>query len=247
MNRRALIIFSPNSDPENILVGPNSDNDNYRDYLMSRAGGNWRSSEIVSMEDPDSGQVLAAIRKLTREIDFTLTIFTGHGFVDPSNNVQYLVLNDVSIPIIKLANKADRQAIIIDACRGYYRPYSEEIMKAFSDIYESQVGVTGSTRELYDDAVMRADKGITVLYAATESESALDTDNGGAYLLSLLKAAELWEEKDKSNLVLDLKRAHQIAVNYLQETFITGQTPSMNVEKRKIHFPFSVKFAPLNG
>ena len=119
-------------------------------------------------------------------------------------------------------------------------------MKSFSEIYESNVGIAGSTRTLFDDAVMRADEGWSILYAASENQSALDTDDGAAYLISLLRAAEVWERKNKRSLVLTLKEAHDFAAEYVLDNFDTTQEPAMNGEKRVSHYPFSVKFASLH-
>jgi len=246
MKRSALIIYCPNANPEKPLAGPPVDNDNFVDFLTSKAGGNWRASEILSLEDPDSKEVLAAVEKHHAESDYTFTIYTGHGFIHKETKRQYVELPDLSIPIIKLKSMADRQTLIVDSCRGEYPPQPGEIMKAFSDIYESHVGIAGSTRKLFEDAVLDADEGWSILYAARRNQSALDTDDGAAYLISLLKAAEVWEKRDKKNLVMTLEEAHDFAKQYVVDNFETMQEPMMNGEKRITHFPFSVKFASLH-
>jgi hypothetical protein len=152
---------------------------------------------------------------------------------------------DDNISISNLISNAKRQSLIIDACRGYYSP-TEEILKCLTESHQYFSGDPFSTREIFDRAVLRAEEGLTVLYAASKNQTALDTDNGAAYLLSLLRIAELWETNDKKNNILNLKVTHDFATKYVSTQFDTIQVPTMNREKRLRHFPFAVKVTSLS-
>lgn len=244
MKRRALIIYCDKTGSGS-LIGPVCDNSNFIDYLTSYAGGEWRESEIMSLQNPTSDEVADSVNNFLHNADYTFTIFSGHGFVNTDNNyMQFVELYDKDISILKLKSNADRQTLIVDACRGFYSPTKEALTKGFSDLYENLERSHLSTRKLFDQAVLSAEQGWTVLYAASENESALDTDEGGAYLLSLLKASEHWEQADKKNNVLPLNEAHERAKIYLQNAFATIQRPIINNEKRRTHFPFAVKGTP---
>lgn len=245
MKRRALIIYCTDTDSGH-LNGPKYDNDNLRYHLTSNLGGNWRDDEILSLPNPTSQQVFIAVTQFLNDADYTFTVFSGHGYINTNdNNRQYLELSNTDISILNLKTTAQRQSLIIDACRGYYTP-AKAITKGFADVYENFTG-QGSTRQLFDTAVNRAEGGWTVLYAASKNQTALDTGNGGAYLLSLLKIAKSWEESDRINNTLTLNISHSIAKVYLHSNFETIQDPIMNEEKRLIHFPFAVKFTDING
>ena len=246
MKRRALIIYCDNT-PSDPLVGPPYDNKHYRAFLQSKLGGDWTDSEILSMRNPTSALVLRGVTEFLNGADYTFTIFTGHGFInEDDNNRQYIELANKSLAISNLRTTARRQTLIIDACRGYYSPY-RELIKSFSEQYEHFIGDPHSTRQTFDNAVLRAEEGWTILYAASENQTALDTGNGAAYLLSLLKTAEHWEQVDKRNNILTLKQAHDYAKVYVLENFDTTQEAIMNSEKRLQHFPFAVKAALLHG
>lgn len=245
MTRRALIIYCTDTDSGH-LDGPAYDNANFRDYLTSNLGGDWRDNEILSLSNPTSQQVSRAVTQFLNGADYTFTVFSGHGYLNTNdNNRQYLELADTDISILSLRTRARRQSLIIDACRGYHTP-AQAINKGFGDVYENFTG-RDSTRQIFDNAVNRAESGWTILYAASRNETALDTGNGGAYLLSLLEIAEGWGESDIRYNILPLNTSHSKAKVYLQNNFETIQVPSMNAEKRLTHFPFAVKFTNLQG
>jgi hypothetical protein len=246
MKRRALIIYCDNTSSGE-LTGPPFDNVHYRSFLTSNLGGAWDEDEILSLSNPSEAIVTKAVRQFMSGADYTFTIFTGHGFLNlDENNRQYLEVADDYISILSLRTNAKRQTLIIDACRSFHSP-SEEIIKGFSEIYEHFTGDPFTSRLMFDRAVSRAEEGWTVLYAASRNQTALDTDNGGAYLFSLLKIAESWEQLDKKNNIISLKVTHDNAKIYLYNNFDTIQVPTMNREKRLKYFPFAVKTTTLHG
>lgn len=238
MTRRALIIFCNNT-KSGQLTGPVKDNLHFRNFLMSNAGGNWRESEIKSLPNPTVNQVRQAVAAFMQGAGYTFVLFSGHGFIHEQNRHQYVELRDGNLSILDLRTTAPRQTLIIDACRGFYLP-DELIEKAYGDVFESFIGGI-PTREIFDKAVQQAEMGWTILFAASVNETALDTNNGGAYLLSLLEIAELWKEKDQTHHFLPLLTAHNWAKKYLNQNFETSQIPSMNTEKRLHYFPFAVQ------
>ena len=134
-----------------------------------------------------------------------------------------------------------RQTLIIDACRGYYSRINDSSQKRFSNLYK--FSGHPDTRTVFDSAVCQAEEGLTILYSASENQSSLDTNKGGAYIYSLLSICKEWEEvvKDR-NVYLNLKKAHDYACKYLKNNFTeTIQRPTMNMEKRRTYFPIAVK------
>ena len=246
MKRRALIIYCDNTSSGE-LTGPPCDNEHYRSFLTSNLGGAWEENEILSLSNPSAALVYKAVRQFMSGADYTFTIFTGHGFLNlDENNRQYLEVKDDDISILSLRTNAIRQTLIVDACRGYHSPTVETI-RGFSEIYEHFTGDPFTTRQIFDRAVLRAEIGWTILFAASRNQTALDTDNGAAYLLSLLRIAENWEKLDKKNNIIGLKVVHDNAKIYLSNNFETIQVPSMNREKRLKYFPFAVTATTLYG
>lgn len=245
MRRKALIIYCSNT-ASGDLNGPIQDNLNFRTFLTSPLGGSWYPDEIISLENPTSVQVSSAITLSMINSDYTFVIFTGHGYIDTNNHHQYIELRDKNISIQQLITDAPRQTMIIDACRGYHTPGEEDIYKALSEAYSNFQGVN-DTRKLFNDAVLNADEGLTILYAASENQTALDTNNGAAYLLSLLRVSRDWERFDNNTYVLAINYAHELAKTYISRNFPTIQKPTMIEEKRNVHFPFAVKYVSING
>lgn len=240
MNRKALIIFCTNTESGN-LIGPAKDNGNIRDYLQSDTGGQWNNDEIISLQNPTGYEIEQCITDEFNDVDYSFIVFSGHGCIDESDKQDYLEVADGDIPISTLITPASRQTLIIDACRGYYKRIDDSLQKSFSNLYEYFSGHP-NTRMVFDKAVQQAEEGLTILYSASENQSSLDTDKGGAYLYSLLSICKKWEKSVHDTCVyLDLKDAHELACEYLKSHFITIQKPTMNTEKRKNYFPIAVK------
>jgi len=241
MNRRALIIYCDNT-RSGKLSGPTHDNVNLRDFLTQNIGGDWYPEEIKSLRNPTSLTVRDNISSFLSGADYTFIIFTGHGGINTIDDKQYIELLDTDIPIQQLKTNAKRQTVIIDACRGYYTETLEDLRESKS-INFAIGGILKSTRTIFDNAILLSEEGLTVLFAASENQTALDTNKGAAYLLSLLSEAYNWEYTDRKYSIFGLDVAHEMAADYMNDNFDTIQVPTMNEEKRKRYYPFAVKYS----
>ncbi len=244
MDRKALIIYCDDT-AQTVLPGPPHDNTNYRRFLQSHIGGDWYGTEIRSLHSPTIADVKNEVDNFLSGSDYTFIIFTGHGYIEKSNMRQYMEVADGDISVFDLRTDAPKQTLIVDACRGLYSALIEE-PRLFTKAFEEATGITGNTRLIFNNAVEQAEAGWSILYSANKNQSSLDTENGGAYLLSLLKSAESWAERDKKNNVLKLDEVHGMAVEYIKR-FETIQTPVIGSEKRTVYFPFAVKTVLLHG
>lgn len=239
MIRRALIIYCDNT-LSGKLPGPIKDEENYTEFLTSYLGGEWYTGEIRSLNNPPKLKIEEAIQKFLNGADYTFIIFSGHGCINQlDNNAQYFEVSDGDISIRKLITDAKRQTIIVDSCRKLEKFISEEMTKS---ILETKIFSAGaSTRNIFNKEVLSAEAGLSILYSSSEDQSAKDSEDGGIYLLSLLAIAKEWGNRYSNEFSIDLKTAHNLAAEYLNQHFNTIQVPVMESEKRTKYFPFAVK------
>jgi hypothetical protein len=238
MKRKAIIIYCSNT-KSGKLNGPVKDNENFREHLTGNIGGNWYDHEVISMPNPTRQEVLDEIKR-SQGCDYTFIVFTGHGAFEENARRQHMEVADGDITISDIKTTAPRQTIIIDACRGFFTEFKKSLQENKMFSMDSLL-ISRSTRKIFEDVIEAAPEGLTVLYAASENQTAMDTNNGAAYLISLIESATDWE-KQRGSSVLDLKRAHEKAIEYLKENFEdTIQVPALNQEKRTVYFPFAVK------
>lgn len=241
MKRKALIIYCDDT-PSGSLNGPSHDNFNFRQFLKSNLGGGWYEDEIISLRNPSSYEVSTCLRTHFKYIDYSFILFSGHGFINVDhNNLQYIELSDSDVSILTLRNDSLKQTLIIDACRGFFSPLEKSLENLLVDSYRAFTGEVQSTRKIYEDAIDSADQGWSILYAASENQTALDTSNGAAYLISLLSVSDVWKKTSSHNQILPLNSVHEGAKVYLSQNFTTNQKPAMAQEKRLRYFPFAVK------
>ncbi len=246
MNRRALIIYCDDTSSEK-LKGPIADNRNLIRHLRSNLGGDWHNHEIHSLQNPTKAQVQSEIRSHLNEADYSFIVYSGHGGTNTITNKIDLELQDGDITLNSLVlTSVDRQTIILDACRTHYTP-SER--KAFMNVYDGLESFSEelSTRSLFESLVLDCEKGVTVLCAAGDNEAAADNLNGAPYLSSLIKVCSDWKNVNQIDNKLSLKSAHEKAIIYMREKYITTQNPEILAEKRKKYYPFAVKFVPIMG
>jgi hypothetical protein len=240
MVRKALIIYMTNS-PSGKLGGPAFDYKNLCSFLTSDLGGNWYQNEITSLENPEKSQVIDEIFNMSR-CDYALVVFSGHGELEEETDIQYIELMNCSIPIKELTVNCKRQTIIIDACRHFFSFRERLFNKKHHQFSLNKSNLkTVSTRDIFDNSLSKAEEGLTILYSASENETALDTDNGTAYISSLIESAQEWEISYGNENIFSVKDAHKNADKYLHFYFETIQKPKMNYEKRLRYFPFAVK------
>jgi len=244
MIRRALIIYCDDTGKK-VLPGPPHDNSNYRKFLESNTGGYWYGTEIHSLHSPTIAEVKKKVADFLSGAEYTFIIFSGHGYIESSTMMQHMDVADGDISVLDLNTNAPRQTLIVDACRGFYTTVVEET-KIFTKAFEHAIGNTGITRAIFTNAVLQAEEGWSILFSASKNQSSLDTENGGAYLLSLLKSAESWAEGNKRDIALRLDEVHDLAVEYIKR-FETNQVPVTNSEKRRVYFPFAVKTVALHS
>jgi hypothetical protein len=86
MNRRALIIANPGErGREGYCDGVNKDVDNYQAFLTSPVGGLWREHEIVVLRQPSRAMTMIEVGR-QKGVDYSLTVFSGHGYHVADNN-----------------------------------------------------------------------------------------------------------------------------------------------------------------
>lgn len=241
MKRRSLIIYCDNT-KSGKLSGPSQDNLKFREVLESNLGGGWFSDEIYSLPNPTREEIDRGINEFCINSDYTFIIFSGHGFTNQQRHEQYIEIKDCEIPISDLKTNAKRQTIIIDSCRGY-----AEVSESLSDEFFMNLKHTYNTRELFELEVMKCEEGITCLYSASVNQSSADSEEGGIYILSLIKSIKHWNMHYRNSLKFDLKSCHELAVQFLKQDFkLSIQEPQIIPEKRRNYFPIAVNI-PKDG
>lgn len=243
MKRRALIIYCDNT-ASGKLPGAVQDARNLNAHLKSLAGGEWRNDEVGFLRNPTDMRVKKVVNSSMKNADYTFTVFTGHGFIHKDDGFkQYLELNNRSIPLKNLITNSKKQTIIVDSCRGYYSTHRESLLQEQSSFLgDVQHLEQPSTRLIFDNAVRKADKGVSVLYSASVNQTALDTPSGGAFLFSLLQYAQNWSATRSHYTYLPYDTALTRSRTLMYNKFDTKQKPVMNIGPRNFHFPIAVKF-----
>ena len=243
MKRNCLIIGAPGSDTKgNYLEGVNRDIDTFQTFLQSAGGGAWNSSEIDIIINPRRSLLRSRLTS-RNAYDFTITFFSGHGGICNHDNSTYLALNNLEeeIDVNELVNGSDRQLIIVDSCRSYYKRAAtlagDAMMKAESYTRDSRL----LARALYDSHLEASEHGCIVAYAASEGEAANDTTEGGAFTQALLRSGSEFSRGGNQQGILGFNMAFTAAKNEVSQKYRSQNPCIVGSTRRRYWFPFAVK------
>lgn len=186
MNKHILILGNNKG-----LPGVKIDCENYRNFFRSGEGGYWYDREITVEENVTESWLNGFIEiQKRRNLDYFITIFSGHGGairnctsleLSPNNEVPETIFDGI----------APRQLSVFDCCRSLITEdvsASRMLNKASAFSQNSKIAYT---RMKYDAKMMAAVRQHAKLYACEIGETAEDTRTGGVYTKSLLDSARV--------------------------------------------------------
>lgn len=229
MTRKAILIGGDYDRDQ--LDGVKQDLDAWKGYLQSRAGGQWRPDEIITMIRSAKEQVLRAVSDAA-VADYAIVCFSGHGDVVRDRygfSCTRAYLDDATVMMEDELNPGnDRCTLFMDCCR---HPVEEPSISIGLDSFAESFSLRRDTRRIFDSAVAHCEKGFVKVYAAGYDESAADAKS---FTRTLIGVAEEWAGENMG--VLTLKEAIPLASNGLDPQ----QNPVYNAGRRLGHFPFAV-------
>lgn len=240
MKKACLIICCDNTSSGK-LKGALLDAKNYYCFLRSDFGGCWYENEIFYLRNPSEKELRKKIKVNFRSLDYSLIIFSGHGYFNRQHNQQYIELKDADVPIGYLDTKSPKQSIIIDSCRDYVSNLKLNLPKFYHppQPFIGDPSETG-TRELYERLISKSENGISVYFSSQRGQSAEETNKGGLYSFSLLKVVEHWLI-NKSSKAISFDEVHKRAIALLKDIG-AEQIPTKNTDNKNIVLPFAVKY-----
>ncbi|MCK6527775.1 caspase family protein [Myxococcota bacterium] len=237
--RKAYIVGAAQLSGDDHLPGVKIDKVRMRAFLLSDHGGAWEPHEIDIQEKPfipkHHGPAPSPV------FDYVLYFFAGHGFTRSDDT--HLCVNDhQDVALNSLLLSARRQLVIIDACRTPVpepQVLTEKMAKAV---------IAGTTdyhyrarcRALYDQSILAAEKGRTIVFACSPGESAGDSGIiGGHFTYNLVTGTESWIDRQRppGPHILHVPAAVRIAKSRLDPML---QNPVYEGGRRLFHFPFAV-------
>ncbi|HEX4113782.1 MAG TPA: caspase family protein [Stellaceae bacterium] len=246
MKFRALIIGNPGEDgADNYCAGVLKDFAFYPQFLASALGGAWEPDEITVLHRPSTLKASIALLELA-SADYSITIFSGHGYTNSEDGAFMLELKDGhEIDARELrAYGAPKRTVILDCCRQVARVVvkEERLFKALAKKAELD---PEQCRSFYERRLDECARGLVVQYACAPGEVSNDSSAvGGYYSSSLLLGAREWADANSSDLsttahFFSVVNAHKTA-DELVKQLTDGQNPQIDKPRSGPYFPFGV-------
>jgi len=182
MKKRALLIASTKRANEDCVPFIN-DITQMKKFLMSKNGGSWKESEIISILNP-TAQELFSLYTNTGE-DFRFSYFSGHGCI--INDNQYILINNCLIGTSNLTYKVKREVIIFDCCRHEYS--YQKLAKNY--IIKESPNLDHKTEIIYNyNSLISTLEGTIIFYTALKGKSAFATSSASYFTCFFIKILE---------------------------------------------------------
>lgn len=239
MDRRAILIEASEVPGQSILKGAKLDPKIFEDFLISKAGGNWYSTEITILRNPTVAEVKSKIAA-ARIADYSFVSFSGHGYHAKGKSVDEtrIMLKNGELSAFELNTGSDRVTVVVDACRNVHLLQRSITANLQLSAIASDMP---STRSLFDQEVQKCERGAIFMYSCDLNEAATEYSNGGLFTNSLVDFAETWSLKQSGSggKVLSTKDAFAGA-SIVTTKKMPQQNPQYEPGRRLGHFPFSV-------
>jgi len=247
MNRKGILISNPGeSGEENYCEGVKKDVANYRSFLLSSIGGLWRESEIEGLNRPSVTQVRQAISSL-RNLDYSLIIFTGHGYHDTRLDSTMLELrNGHELNSSELRDGSKKQTLILDCCRKKYPVRPTLMMDSARMVKKAAVINPSDCRKYYNSRINECGDGLIVIHSCSIDElSGDDATRGGYYSYALLEESKGWAQDSDTDTsrtadILSLSKAHETALPRVRSVSGSRQNPQIEKPRTGPYFPFGI-------
>lgn len=238
MKRKALIIYCDDteSDP---LDSPEWDFKNMKKFLLSDLGGAWYDNEIIPLQNPTWNEIELKQKLYMSNADYCMTIFSGHGWVNRKDKKHYLEIKNGDIGLKHLMSGAKRETIVIDACSGYGDSIPDLPTTLSDMILESNNPKLH--RKIYDDHIQKCGEFSSIIIGASPGQDVRDDEYGGAFINSLIDAANNFNDSNINNNVLDIREIIKKSREILPYNYYSNQKPYLMGQKSNYYFPFAVK------
>jgi hypothetical protein len=227
MKKRILMIGNTDG-----LQGVPVDMNDYYNFFLSPAGGNWYSDEIEILMNPPRHELLDAIADIEEaDYDFVITIFSGHGGEMDGEIVLSINWQGEEIALSELTNLSPRQLLLIDCCRGnLLLPDDEVFIETGTALSMSHDMI----RQAYEKRILDSIPQVVILLACDEDEPAGENRTGAIYAQYLLDATETALAKSRSPFIT-VSKAHHKAVRLMRQDSSVGQHPQIQQPLCGIH------------
>lgn len=230
MKRKAFLIGGCNKSPDNLLPGVHADIAAWKQYLMSSYGGCWLENEIVDLSRQSKDAICSALH-IDQLIDYSLVCFSGHGYLAKDQfgfSVTMAMLDDNAEMSERELNPGSPWTMMIfDCCRK-----GGDLEKVALANEAHTKSALCNTRTLFEDEMLKCEKGLVKVFAADVDQSADDEKSFSRVLMGMAKS----KVAAHPDGILRINEAVRLADAELP----LQQTPVYMGGRRLHHFPFAV-------
>ncbi len=239
MKRQAYLIGGNYQKPGSFLPGIRADIAAWKQYLMSSYGGCWNEDEIIDLSGESKEHIHSALQA-GRAVNYSLVCFSGHGYLAKDRfgfNVTMTLIDDAAEMSERELNPGSPWTMMIfDCCR---RSLDQEKVACSNEARNTIPHI--NTRVLFENEMLKCERGLVKVFAASEGEAADDDRSFSRVLIEVAKS----KVGTHGYGVLNISDAVSFAK--AEMAMVSKQKPVYLGGRRLHHFPFAVAPKPVNS
>lgn len=234
--RKAILIGASPSNQKTI-PGVRQDVSAWKKFLDSNTGGAWQPDEIIDASSLGKNDLLRLIQSL-KSCDYVFVAFSGHSSTVktelPWTELELALDSGELILERELNPGCPRFTLILDSCRNHEFLTEGHTKSASLEQLTEEILKRDQSRQLFNDALLRAESGKVTIYSTGDNSSASDKE---PFTQHMIFAAQNWAKNQLGIITLD--QATQLGKESLNVRN-PQQQPEYQGGRRRNHFPFAV-------
>ena len=193
--RKLLLLANPGAQDGNWAPQVFNVLERYKQYFKSPVGGYWQDDEIIDYEDiadpqAEANWVAAQLADITRNAEYSIIVFIGHGGVLNGGDVIQLSKGELC-PVSCLTDDngfAIKRTVIIDACRTFIAAPHQLILEEQRTFSQGGRLLGLRCRDYYNEIIANSTPHTELLQSTRYGEPAVAVDQGTAFSNALFDA-----------------------------------------------------------
>ncbi|MDP1802198.1 MAG: caspase family protein [Bacteroidota bacterium] len=243
MNRKVLIIGSRLSEGKRTFYnGVTNDVNRYIPLFTSATGGAYYNEEAFYCFNPTVAILKDFFAK--NPTDFTTIVFSGHGYIDRTNNRDMLWLNEKQIisliQLIKMC-QSPKKLIILDKCSKITPSYFN--LTGFGDVltenFDGHIDFD-KARRIFNNAILKSKPGVQVISSCSPNQLSYLDASGSHFSKSLVTSISKWADKIEPYSVLLGTGALNLSKKEMR-VYRNNQLPIQLRSDEEVNFPIGIR------
>lgn len=211
--RKLLLLANPGVQGVNLVSQVFNVLERYKQYFKSPVGGYWQDDEIIDYQDiadpqAEANWVAFQLAEITRNVDYSIIVFIGHGGVMHGEDVIQLSKGQLCPVSCLTGNNGHgiKRTVIIDACRTFIGAQQQLILEEQRTFCQRDMLLGLHCRDYYNEIIANSTPHTELIQSTQYGKPAAAIRQGTAFSNALFDVVASYTPLWRHFASVDLNR-----------------------------------------